>query len=1166
MAVGGDTGIPRLNRTQSSRILTRVTCPAGAHGLSDCTADYVTEARGQCRSVAAVQCTNEAGQGASPKPASSPPPRAASAPPPPRPKPPKRSPPTPPPPTSPLPPRKAPRPMSPPPPPAPKPPHPAAPPGPPPPRPKPPKRSPPPPPPPSPLPPPRPAAQPAASPPPVPAPKAPPPRHPSPPPPVALPSPSSPAAASPPPPLASSAPPSPPTAPPLLVAATPKAQEGTQAEDAPPPMWEWVSPPSPPSPPPPPVPPPESPEEAAPPPWWELEVKSPPPRPPPPPARPPSPTPMSPEDEEPPPPYYDEEPLWPVRAAPPVASPPTVSVYPPAPAEPSPPAAAGTPTGLPPPSPAAASPPPPAVLAASPPPPAVATPPSPSPAAGLWPLRPPKPRSPPLTPWPPAAAGRVPLQTFDGGLHLRRYDAETGAWALPAPGENAVLLACDVTSSLTTLSMSSCMPLCGDESPAWSDRIADLACRTNAIPYGPGVAGFALSGPAYSSWNGYLDAVRCPVGAVSIGSCTAQLMFGGSCKHLAIMTCQAPEPPSDAVSPPPPAETSPALSPPPTYSPAPTPEPTPSPSASPSPELSPSDPPSFPTPPAASPSPPPVTLPSPPPPVSPPVSPPPPSLPSPPPPSPPPSPPPPSSPPPPVYPPPSSPPPTTPPPSSPPPSTPPPASPHSPPPPAAPSSPSLSVPPPPPPASQPPPWPPAASGALRLLDGGHPGEGRLELQVLGRWGIVCGSARWTATEASVVCAQLGFGAAGAEASTEWAAPEGSHVWADGVDCSPRGGPVASSFGPTATLSYVTPRLPGSILSCEAYGIAPRVCPGGAAAGVRCRPPPPPPGVAAPPSPPAAPSKPLPAECGPFLEGLSRLREVMIPGTIGPPGASPSGLRHRRLLDAGTSSSPSPDPTSPPNGEEGGPGTRQGGEEEEEGFELWPQGAETEPYDDGLGPDWLDAAAKAGGTGPKGLIAGVTAPLPPVPEWMRDLTRYRTELPHGSLRLVDGPLPNRTGIVQLSWCGYMGTLSMAGTTHLEATLSDPTPRKGTVRPSAAAGGTGTGVANALRAAAVCTRLGYLYSKHMDYPRSFGPGRGLVFEAAAICNRGTANVTATLLLSRRELPGGMGAVFPGACRGLDVQPSVYDHTADLSVVCMYGDEPPLPRPPPPGPRRR
>lgn len=50
---------------------------------------------------------------------------------------------------------------------------------------------------------------------------------------------------------------------------------------------------------------------------------------------------------------------------------------------------------------------------------------------------------------------------------------------------------------------------------------------------------------------------------------------------------------------------------------------------------------------------------------------------------------------------------------------------------------------------------PCANGDVRLT-GGDSRRGRLEICVGGEWGSVCGTSRWSNTEAQVVCRQLGF--------------------------------------------------------------------------------------------------------------------------------------------------------------------------------------------------------------------------------------------------------------------------------------------------------------------------------------------------------------------------------------------------------------------------
>ncbi|GFR52975.1 hypothetical protein Agub_g15649, partial [Astrephomene gubernaculifera] len=148
-------------------------------------------------------------------------------------------------------------------------------------------------------------------------------------------------------------------------------------------------------------------------------------------------------------------------------------------------------------------------------------------------------------------------------------------------------------------------------------------------------------------------------------------------------------------------------------------------------------------------------------------------------------------------------------------------------------------------------------------------QGRVEVYYQGKWGAVCNN-RWTVTEAEVVCAQLGFGAAGATPATFGTAPAGMPVWLDGVDC--------SQYDTEATLA-----------NCKSYGMGLATCDGNnAVAGVKCKHPQPP--SSPPPRPPSTPPPPptLPSECAGFEQRLLKLQDIF--GQL-----QPSAVRNRRSL-------------------------------------------------------------------------------------------------------------------------------------------------------------------------------------------------------------------------------------------------------------------------------
>ena len=47
-------------------------------------------------------------------------------------------------------------------------------------------------------------------------------------------------------------------------------------------------------------------------------------------------------------------------------------------------------------------------------------------------------------------------------------------------------------------------------------------------------------------------------------------------------------------------------------------------------------------------------------------------------------------------------------------------------------------------------------GEVRLVDGTHHTNGRVEICIIGIWSSVCSDSHWDVVDASVVCTQLGF--------------------------------------------------------------------------------------------------------------------------------------------------------------------------------------------------------------------------------------------------------------------------------------------------------------------------------------------------------------------------------------------------------------------------
>lgn len=73
-------------------------------------------------------------------------------------------------------------------------------------------------------------------------------------------------------------------------------------------------------------------------------------------------------------------------------------------------------------------------------------------------------------------------------------------------------------------------------------------------------------------------------------------------------------------------------------------------------------------------------------------------------------------------------------------------------------------------------------GDMRLADGAHPSEGRVEIFYGGRWGTVCDN-QWDVTDASVVCRALGFPTAIQAPPRASFGPGRGPIVLDGLECS-----------------------------------------------------------------------------------------------------------------------------------------------------------------------------------------------------------------------------------------------------------------------------------------------------------------------------------------------------------------------------------------------
>ncbi|XP_070206929.1 uncharacterized protein [Littorina saxatilis] len=75
-------------------------------------------------------------------------------------------------------------------------------------------------------------------------------------------------------------------------------------------------------------------------------------------------------------------------------------------------------------------------------------------------------------------------------------------------------------------------------------------------------------------------------------------------------------------------------------------------------------------------------------------------------------------------------------------------------------------------------------GSLRLVNGSHPGEGRVEILVEGTWGAICDSG-WDSRDSRVVCRQLGYNTSAMEAydNAFFGSEDIERIWTTEVDCS-----------------------------------------------------------------------------------------------------------------------------------------------------------------------------------------------------------------------------------------------------------------------------------------------------------------------------------------------------------------------------------------------
>ena len=71
--------------------------------------------------------------------------------------------------------------------------------------------------------------------------------------------------------------------------------------------------------------------------------------------------------------------------------------------------------------------------------------------------------------------------------------------------------------------------------------------------------------------------------------------------------------------------------------------------------------------------------------------------------------------------------------------------------------------------------------AIRLSNGGHSNEGRVEVCYSGRWGTVCED-EWDALDGGVVCRQLGYAAAERVYTSGFYGSGEGVIWMDNLQC------------------------------------------------------------------------------------------------------------------------------------------------------------------------------------------------------------------------------------------------------------------------------------------------------------------------------------------------------------------------------------------------